>query len=84
MYPPETLISQSDNGNYELECLVEALTPHIKTLWECGAEDIYLDIAVYYIAQCNFAFEPQLLKKITDLNIPFWISCYEDYDKECD
>ena len=84
MYPTNELINTQDKSNFELEWLVNALLPHIKTFRDCGAEDIYLDIAVYYITQCNFAFEPQLLKKMADLGIPFWISCYEDYVEECD
>ena len=84
LYPPMNLSAKSDNCYYELEWIVNALVPNIEIIRDCDAEDIYLDIAVYYVGQCNMAFERSLLKQIADLDIPFWISCYKDYDEKED
>lgn len=65
-----------------LEWIVDNLKDNIKILIECGAEEMYLSIGVFYKYQCNMAFEPYLLNKISDLNVSFWISCYEDNEEE--
>lgn len=77
---PPTILSNNDGGEAGLKWIVENVGDCINTVKQCGAEDNYLDIAVYYIGQCNMAFEPELLREISELNVPFWISCYEDYD----
>jgi hypothetical protein len=77
---PPTSLSNNDDREAGLKWIVEKVGDCINTVKQCGAEDNYLDIAVYYIGQCNMAFEPYLLRKISELNVPFWISCYEDYD----
>lgn len=65
-----------------IEWIVDNLEDKINRLINCGADDMYLDIGVFYKNQCNMAFEPELLKKIANLNVAFWISCYEDYESE--
>ncbi|MFP3389453.1 hypothetical protein [Brevibacillus sp. SIMBA_040] len=77
LYPPPTL-STSNDVYAELDWIVNELSLHIASIKSSGADDIYLDVAVYYRDQCNFALEPELLRKIADLKIPFWVSCYEE------
>jgi hypothetical protein len=77
LYPEDT-----NEENLALEWIVDELTPHIKVIQECGADDIHLDIAIWYIAQCGFAFEPNVLNKVANIKLPLWISCYEDYDED--
>jgi hypothetical protein len=76
---PPTSLSNNDN-EAGLKWIVETVGNFKNIVKQCGADESYLDIAVYYIGQCNMAFEPDLLRKISELNVPFWISCYEDYD----
>jgi len=80
VFCPPTSLSNNDNGEAGVEWIVEKVGNYKNILKQCGADDCYLDIAVYYIGQCNMEFEPDLLRKISELNVPFWISCYEDYD----
>lgn len=75
---PPISLSNSNDGEECLKWIVEAVHNYINTVKECGAEESYLDIAVYYKGQCNMAFEPDLLRRISELNVPFLISCYED------
>ena len=77
LYLPPTL-STSNDAYAELDWIVNQLSLHIVSIESSGADDIYLDVAVYYRDQCNFALEPELLRKIADLKIPFWVSCYEE------
>jgi hypothetical protein len=79
---PPTSLSNNDDGEAGLNWIVEKVSEFINTIKQCGAEDNYLDIAVYFKGQCNMAFEPDLLRKISELNVPFWISCYEDYNND--
>ena len=77
--PPSSYFND-DDGETGLKWIVEKVGDCLNIIKECGAEDNYLDLAVYYIGQCNMAFEPDLIRKISELNVPFWISCYEDYE----
>ncbi|ANE45877.1 hypothetical protein SY83_05665 [Paenibacillus swuensis] len=78
--PPDDL-PYDDDVEIGLHWVVNAVLPFKKYIIECGADYVYLDIAVYFEGQCNLAFEPELIKKIAALDMPFWISCYE-YDDE--
>jgi hypothetical protein len=78
--PPDDL-AYGEDIEIGLEWVINTVLPFTQAIVECGADDVYLDIAVYYVGQCNFAFEPELLKKIAALDMPFWISCYEDEDE---
>lgn len=78
--PPEYL-NYDDGGVAGLKWVIDAILSGLDTIKESGAEDVYLDIAVYYVGQCNMAFEPEILSKIAALNMPFWISCYEESDE---
>ncbi|WP_124328991.1 hypothetical protein [Desulfonema ishimotonii] len=58
--------------------IIRILETHIGTFRSCHAETIILHLDVSYDAQCNLEFSPELIKKISDLQIPFTISCYAD------
>lgn len=70
-------MSSSDDGEAGLKWIVKKVGAGISTIIQCGAEDNYLDIAVYFEGQCNVAFEP-----ISELKVPFIISCYENNEDE--
>ena len=78
LYPPKEALSPM-NSYAGFDWLIDKLEEVIEIYRDCGADDIYLDLAVYYDEQCNMAFEPETLGKIAKVKIPFWISCYE-YD----
>lgn len=82
IFCPPTSLSNSDDGEAGLKWIVEKVGEGISIIKQCGAEDNYLDIAVYFKGQCNMAFEPDLLRKISELKVPFLISCYEDYEDD--
>jgi hypothetical protein len=62
----------------KIEWLNKKVKPNLSVIRECGATDIYIDVAIYHDGQCNFEFDPAELKLLADLNLPFAISVYED------
>ncbi|TCZ79380.1 hypothetical protein E0485_05830 [Paenibacillus albiflavus] len=72
----------SDDNNNSLYLLVETLKKHLTTIRNCGAEEIYIYLGVWYKDQCNLAFDPEILREIGELRIPLWVSCYQDYCSE--
>lgn len=74
-------VNLSGSSENDSITFVETLLRHIEIIREYGAEDIYLDLSVYYKIQCNMSFEPELLKKISELEIPLNISCYDITDE---
>ena len=54
----------------------------MEAIRSAGADDIYFDAAIYWQQQCNLAYDPDVLLRIGQLGISFWISCYEDSDAE--
>ena len=42
----------------------------------------YCNEFTYRFNQCNLEFEPEILKRIGNLNIPFTMSCYELEEEE--
>lgn len=83
LYPPKEVIS-TENYYSGFDWVISKLATVVEASREHGADDIYLDLAVYYKYQCNMAFDPITLAEISKANIPFWISCYEDYKVEDD
>ena len=56
--------------------MINTLNPSlIKTFQDYGADDIELHLLYIYEGQCNLAFSPDELTKISQLNIDFTISC---------
>lgn len=45
-----------------------------------GATEIYINVVVGYVGNCNFGMSPGLLKDLSKLGIGLSISCYEDED----
>ncbi|WP_078410728.1 hypothetical protein [Priestia abyssalis] len=81
--PPDNL-PYDENNQVGLEWVVDTVYPYIQVIKDCGADDVYLDIAVYSnpnSSSGNMVFEPELLRKIANLNMAFWISHYENYDE---
>jgi hypothetical protein len=62
--------------------LIDKLINHIQTFRECGADEITLKFLISYSIQCNMEFHPEQLRKISSLNIPFFISCYQADENE--
>lgn len=48
---------------------IAKIRDNLQTFKEAGATDIHLYIALTYESQCNFVFEPEELKEISELNI---------------
>lgn len=83
LYPPIEVI----NPEYYysgFDWIISKLDAVVKISREYGADDIYLDLAVFHKYQCNMAFDPHILAEIAKANIPFWISCYQDDELEDD
>ena len=59
--------------------VIDKYLEHREKILACGADDIIFYLGVNYdsAGQCNLSFEPEILKKISELNIPLWISCWE-------
>jgi hypothetical protein len=64
---------------------------HATQLRDQGAEEedgtvsasdraIYFDAAIYWKDQCNLAYDADVLLKMGQLGLSFWLSCYEDSD----
>jgi hypothetical protein len=62
--------------------LLSRLESGMEAIRSAGADDIYFDAAIYWKQQCNLAYDPDVLLRIGQLGISFWISCYEDSDDE--
>jgi len=58
-----------------LEHLISLLEPHVRTLKECGAEDIVLQMDVCYSAQCNLEFSPTEMRRLACLGVHLAVSC---------
>jgi len=63
--------------NEKILWVIEKYLNHKEKILNCGAEDIVFHIDVNYIDQCNLAFDPEIIKKISDLNISLTITCWE-------
>ncbi len=61
--------------------IIGILEKHIGTFRSCHAETVILHFDVSYDTQCNLEFGPELIKKISDLQIPLTISCYADNEE---
>lgn len=83
LYPPEEVINP-ENYYSGFDWIIGKLSGIVEIARECGADNIYLDLAVYYKYQCNLAFDPSTLSEIAKANISFWVSCYEDDELEDD
>ena len=62
-----------------LTWIVDVLYSQIDTIYECGAEEVNLDYYIYGKGDKSLSFEPEILKKIGEMNVALLISCYEDY-----
>lgn len=60
------------------EWIADALTQRMKDIRSCGATEVHVSITVAWTDQCNFGFSEEFLSKIGRLNIPIFVSCYED------
>jgi len=84
LYPPNEVI---DPEYYYsgFDWIISKLGNVVEMSRKYGADDIYLDIAVYHNnSDCLLSFKPESLTEIAKANISFWISCYGDYDDEDD
>lgn len=63
-----------------LKGIVDVLMENIKSFRSHGAESIILHFDVNYDNQCNLEFSPELIKKISILEIPLTISCYKKWE----
>ena len=64
--------------NEKWKWMMERLHMHIHELRRLGADDIVLHLTYWYEGQCNLSFEPEELKALSELNIPFTITCYAE------
>jgi hypothetical protein len=60
-----------------LDKILDLIGNHLTIFRDCGAEDIVLHCDVFFDKQCNFEFSEPQLAKISKLNIPLTISCYQ-------
>jgi hypothetical protein len=75
-----SVIRVPDNveNDKKIEWLAKQIKPNLSAIRKCGATDIYVDVAVYHDGQCNFEFDPPEMKLLSDLDLSFAISVYED------
>jgi len=63
-------------GNVDvLMKLLEIIEGKIQEFKSQGADYLVIHLAINYKTQCNLEFSPAEIKKISDLGIPFTISC---------
>ena len=74
LQPPD----ETWNEDKKLTWLLDAALPHVETLKRLGADWNRVHIDYAYTAQCNLAFEPELIAKLARLGLPFTISCYRE------
>lgn len=66
-----------DEGRNIPKSFIGKIRDNLQAFREEGATDIHLDVVIEYDSQCNFAFEPQELREISELNIPVHFSVYQ-------
>lgn len=64
-----------ERGN-ELLWLIRRLLPHIETLRDSGATDIYLSVAVHHDGQCNWSLSVQELQALATLGVRLDLSVH--------
>lgn len=60
----------------KLEVLIDRVLPHVDALRSVGATQFIVYAGYFFREQCNLTFMPRALRKLVQLDAPFWVSCY--------
>jgi hypothetical protein len=61
---------------------LDALARSLESLRRAGATDLRLRFDVEYAGPCAFDFSSELLRRLGDLGLPIYISCFEAQETE--
>ena len=75
-----TFCDDSDFFSIESDTLYFIKNNYDKIFEGADLESCRLHVGFRYDNQCNFQFSPKFLKYISDLNIPFTMSCFQSFD----
>ncbi|HEX2094161.1 MAG TPA: hypothetical protein VHG28_17290 [Longimicrobiaceae bacterium] len=69
--PPEVDPSE------RLDWILDSVLPHAEALRNLGGMEGWLHSTFYFDAQCNLAYPPGQLQKLSQLGIPYTVSCIQ-------
>jgi hypothetical protein len=71
--PPEGLAPER-----RLTWVLDAASPHMAALRELGVTEAYVSVGYFWRDQCNLAYSPEELERLSRLGVALWVSCYEE------